>query len=118
MSVKYYGSPRQDAIQATKITGVIDPYDNSVVPGEYSELVKTSDEIPSSSDVAGDEDSEGEDGEGVHRITGPTMVFAFGRSETGRISRKLEETVMGGPKRGLQGDVFLKVNRVVEEKVV
>lgn len=43
-------------------------YHDPVVPGEYGELVEARDQIPSSSRVASYEDTEGEDGERVHRI--------------------------------------------------
>ncbi len=43
-------------------------HDNSVVPGKYCQLIEASNEIPSSGYVAGDEDSQGQDRKGVHRI--------------------------------------------------
>jgi hypothetical protein len=49
--------------------GLVATYDDSVVPGENRKLIETSNKIPSSGDVASYEDSKGEDGEGVHRIS-------------------------------------------------
>lgn len=43
-------------------------YNDPVVPGKYGKLVEACDQIPSGGDVASYEDTEGEDGERVHRI--------------------------------------------------
>lgn len=41
-------------------------YDDSVVPSEDSQVIKSSDQIPPRSDVAGYEDRKSENREGVH----------------------------------------------------
>lgn len=40
--------------------------EHTVVPSEYCELVQPGDKVPARSRVAGDEDANGEEGEGVH----------------------------------------------------
>jgi len=52
------------------IEGSRHTYDDAVVPGEDGKLVETCDEVPAGCDVASYEDSQGQDGEGVHRIAG------------------------------------------------
>jgi hypothetical protein len=44
-------------------------YYNAVVPGKDGKLVQASDEVPASSDVAGEEDTKSEDGYRVHLAT-------------------------------------------------
>jgi hypothetical protein len=39
-----------------------------VIPGEYGELIQTSDEIPARSDVASKEYAKREDGDRVHEV--------------------------------------------------
>lgn len=47
--------------------GYIDStHDNTVVPGEDGKLIKSSDQIPPGSNVAGDEYAKGQDGKRVH----------------------------------------------------
>jgi hypothetical protein len=52
-------------------------YNDSVVPGEDCKLIKSSNQIPPRSDVAGYEDRKSEDGEGVHEsppIAGASLL--------------------------------------------
>ena len=41
-------------------------YNDTVIPGEYSKLIQTSDEVPARSDVASKEYAKCEDGDRVH----------------------------------------------------
>ena len=41
-------------------------YHNSVIPGKYCKVIKSSNKVPPRSDVAGYEDPKGENREGVH----------------------------------------------------
>jgi hypothetical protein len=43
-----------------------DTHNYSVIPSENSQLIKPSDEIPPSSDVTSEKDTEGENGDRVH----------------------------------------------------
>ncbi len=47
-----------------------------MISGEYCKLIQSRYQVPACSDVAGDEDTKGEDGEGVHQtITAAEKVF-------------------------------------------
>lgn len=58
-------------------------YDDSVVPGEDSKLIKSSDQIPPRSDVAGYEDRKSENREGVHEspIAGASLFCRYSVSD-------------------------------------
>lgn len=44
------------------------PYNNSVIPSEYSQLIQSRDKIPARGDITGKEDAKGEDGDRVHEV--------------------------------------------------
>jgi hypothetical protein len=50
--------------------GNMDTYKYTVIPGEYGELIQTSDEVPAGSDISKEEDSDSEDGERLHLLEG------------------------------------------------
>jgi len=55
-------------------------YDDSVVPGEDCKLIKSSNQIPPRSDVAGYEDRKSEDRKGVHEspsIAGASLLCRY-----------------------------------------
>lgn len=56
---------------AYKREGCEGTHDNTVFPGENGKLIEASNEIPTGSDVASDEDAEREDRKGVHRSAIP-----------------------------------------------
>ncbi len=53
-------------------------YDNPVVPGEDSKLIKSSNQIPPRSNVAGYEDRKCEYGEGVHESSSSAQASPVG----------------------------------------
>jgi len=64
------GGPNQQNDMTPAGGGRGSTYDDSVVPGEDGKLVEAGDQVPAGGDVASYEDSQGQDGEGVHRIAG------------------------------------------------
>lgn len=65
-------------------------HNNSVVPGKDGKLIKASNEIPSSSDVASYENAKSEDREGVHR----SALCSYESSITGELLT--QETIATG----------------------
>ena len=54
----------------------VQSYKYSVFPGKDGKLIQAGNEVPARSDVASDEDAEGEDGEGVHRALAIAVASA------------------------------------------
>jgi hypothetical protein len=65
---------------------VVSTHDHSVVPGKDGQLIEAGDEVPSGGDVAGDEDAKSQDGEGVHRIGGCAISWAFRWARRGELT--------------------------------
>jgi len=63
-----------------------EPYNHTVIPGKYSQLIQPRNQVPASSDIPSNKYSKGEHREGVHELE-PSTVLSTGGSAKMSVSQ-------------------------------